>query len=124
VYTQVVHYKLNQYGQVPHEWEAQHLVVIFLTGDQWSLSDKFVCCEVELRWKLKLMPNMRKGRYVMTHLRTLELVNVLVLALCGKNETVRQIWKMYPSMCVMRRLSMSRLVIKVSTIEWCKYDMV
>jgi len=27
-----------------------------------------------------------KGRYVMEHLRTLELVNVPALALCGKNE--------------------------------------
>jgi len=63
VYTQEVHYKLNPYGQVeqehskmPHEWESQHLVVIFLTGNQWSLSSKFVCREVEWRWKLRLMP--------------------------------------------------------------------
>jgi len=63
--TQEVHYKLNLYGQVeqvlskmPHEWEAQHLVIIFLTGDQLSLSGKFVCREVESRWKLKLMPRM------------------------------------------------------------------
>jgi len=62
--------------------------------------------------------NAKNG--VMEHLGTLELVNVVGLALCGKNETDLE----NVSQHVCHAGTLYDQTCDVSTIEWCEYDMV